>query len=373
MQWVPSHYQATHDMSALPFHYDKLCQVVKVTPTISGNQMRLKLTNRFGRHALLFNDVQIASTPHFTAAQQVTSHYQSQIIIPEHSVIRTDPITFPIKVGQPVYIKMIANHPQEYVDFASTYQTMLTNAALSRQSDFIPPLTERWRNRKGWFSLESLEVSSSINPVYVEITGDSLVESGMVVAEMIRGFNQSNPNQLCWLQTGISGNQLCHDAPMEEPLYETFGRSLLKRLQKSTLRPNMTIAIIGTNDLILPFYSKTMAEQNVTPQEIISGYQKLAAICRARQSKLLTTTIAPLRLFDVPDPLPAEQIITSQRRTINTWLRQRSWIVDGARQLRDAHDNLTAKYDFGDHLHWSPAGGQEIAKLLIPQVKKLVK
>ena len=372
MQWVPSHYQATHDMSALPFHYDALCQVVKITPTISGTQMRLKLTNRFGRHMLLFDHVQVARTPRFTVGKQLTLHHQQQIKIPEHSVIWTDPVDFSIKVGQPVYIKMIANHPQKYVDFASTYQTTLTNAALSRQIDFIPPLTERWRNRKGWFSLESLEVSSLTTPVYVEITGDSLVESGMVFAELIRYFNQFNPNQLCWLQTGISGNQLCHDAPMEEPLYETFGRSLLKRLQKSTLRPNMTIAIVGTNDLILPFYSKTMAEQNVTPQEIISGYQELAALCHTRESKLLTTTIAPLRLFDLPDPLPAEQIITSQRRTINAWLRQQSWIVDGARQLRDAHDNLTAKYDFGDHLHWSPAGGQEIAKLMIPQVKKLV-
>lgn len=77
-------------------------------------------------------------------------------------------------------------------------------------------------------------------------------------------------------------------------------------------------------------------------------------------------------MFDLPDPLPAEQIITSQRRLINAWLRQQSWVVDGARQLRDAQDNLSTKYDFGDHLHWSPAGGQEIAKLLIPQVKRLV-
>lgn len=372
MQWLPSHFQMTHDMSALPFRYGELCQVIKVTPTISDQQMRLKLTNRYGRKGLVFDQVQVADNPQFRGGRSITCRHQQQILIPAQQVIRTDPLDYQVIAGHPLYLKMVATRPQLYVDFASTYQTTVTNAALSRHHDFVPPLSERWHSRKGWFSFEALEVATSARPFQIELTGDSLVESGMVVAELIQHFNQITPNQICWLQTGISGNQLCHDAPMEEPLYETFGRSLLKRFQKPDRQTDLTIALIGTNDLILPFYSKTMAEQNITPKNIINGFQQLQKLCQARMNQLLTTTIAPLRLFDLPDPLPAEQIITRQRRAINAWLRQQPWIVDGARHLRDAQDNLAAKYDFGDHLHWGPTGGKVMAQLLIPRIENML-
>ncbi|WP_295728114.1 hypothetical protein [uncultured Limosilactobacillus sp.] len=372
MQWLPSHFQKTHDMSALPFRYGELCQVIKITPTISGHRMRIKLTNRFGRMDLIFDQVWISSDPQFLNARQLTFHHQPQIMIAAQHVIRTDPLDYSVTVGHPLYIKMVASRAQCYADFASTYQTTLTNATLSRHHVFSPLLTNRWQNRKGWFCFESLEVESSMQPTVIQITGDSLVESGMVTAELIQYFNLHSPNQICWLQTGIAGNQLCHDAPMEEPLYETFGRGLLKRYQRQAQFAKITIALIGTNDLILPFYSKTMAEQNVTAQTIINGFNELRAICQAHQSQLIATTIAPFRLFEMPDQLPAEQLITRQRRVINGWLREQSWMIDGARTLRNPDDQLAVQYDFGDHLHWNPSGGQALTKLLIPKIEKFI-
>lgn len=373
MQWEPTHYQQTHDFSALPFRYRELCQVIKITPSLAGRVIRLKLTNRYGKTSLTFARVVVADNPDFKSGELVKIDHNENITIPQGKVVFTDPLNFTIAVNQPIYIKMVANQPQAYADFAATYQTTLTNAALSRQHDFQPPFSERWQSRKGWFSLESVEVATNKQPLQVEITGDSLVESGMVSATLIRYFNQVAPNQISWYQTGISGNQLLHDAPVGEPLYETFGQACLSRYQTSLLAPQLTLAIIGTNDLILPFYSRKTAGQNVTTRELMHGFQHLHDLCHVKGSQFMTTTIAPIRLFDLANPLPAEQLIEQQRCDINRWLRHQSWVVDGAQRLTDPSTAfLDQRDDFGDHLHWSPTGGKRVAELLIPRIDKLL-
>ncbi|WP_251546386.1 GDSL-type esterase/lipase family protein [Limosilactobacillus caecicola] len=373
MPWVTSHYQLTHDYSMLPFHYPALDQVVKVTPTIAGQRVRLKLTNYFGKESLTFNRVEIALEPRFTTAWRITYQGRGTVLIAPGTAIETDQLLLSIVVGKPVYVRLIANQAQTYADFASIYDPALTNAALSRRPEYVPPLTERWQNRKGWFSFESLAVETEHQPLTVGVTGDSLVESGMVSTALITYFNQHYPNQISWRLTGISGNQLLHDAPVEEPLYETFGRRLLSRLYRALPAPQLTIALIGANDLVLPFYSRMIAEQNVGPRELANGFKQLAALVRAHDSELLTTTIAPIRLFNLPDPLPAEQIIERQRQRINQWLRQQTWVVDGARSLTDPQTgSLRSQFDFGDHLHWSPRGGERVAQLLIPRIKSLL-
>ena len=175
---------------------------------------------------------------------------------------------------------------------------------------------------------------------------------------------------MVWYQTGIAGNQLMIDAPVEEPLYETFGISLLHRHQLQETNSKLTLAIIGTNDLLLPYYSRLVAEQNVTPQQLALGFQRLRYQCRLNKSKLLTTTIATLRMFDTANLQPSEEIIDRQRQLLNHFLLQQPGVVDGGTLLTD-HDTgqLRSQYDFGDHLHWSPAGGRQIAKLFIPLIQ----
>ena len=371
MQWQPSYFQLTHDFSALPFRYAELCQVVKLTPSLSGDQIRLKLTNRYGKLPIVFDSIMIANRPDFKSAKQLKAQGGSTVLIEPGTVMRTDPCPFSVQVGQAVYIKMTANHPQIYADFAATYQTSLVNAAVTRSAKLIPQLPSKWRARKGWFSLESLEVMTGVHPWKIEITGDSLVESGMVTAPLIEAFNQHWPNRLVWYQTGISGNQLVHDAPVEEPLYETFGRGLLSRYQGLAIHRDLTIAVIGTNDLIMPYYSRTIAAQNMTPRVLTQGFEQFYQSCRSRGSQVLTTTIAPIQLFDLSNPLPAEQIIDQQREQVNQWLRQRSWVVDTAAFLTNQETHrLKERFDFGDHLHWNPQGGQQVADQLAQRILK---
>lgn len=373
MMWQNAFFQLTHDFSALPFRYPELCQIIKVTPSLSGNAVRLRLTNHYGFRTLRFEQIKIAHNSHFVNAIWIKAAGQSVIKIPAGKEVITDPQKFMVHCNQPVYIKMIANQPQTYADFASTYNSQLTNASLSRHPEFQPPLTNRMSNRKGWFCFEALEVVTNDHVLHVEVTGDSLVESGMVTGPLMQYFNRYCPNEISWLQTGIAGNQLLNDVPVEEPLYETFGKSLLKRYSQENYSIDLTIALIGTNDLMMPFYSHTIAGQNVTGHQLIAGYDRLKVISRQRGSRLITSTIAPVRLFDLPDLQPdlqaSEQIIQQLRIQVNRCIKKRPGVIDAAKELTDPQTgNLAVSYDFGDHIHWNIAGGQRVARLLIPLI-----
>lgn len=373
MEWYPAFFQLTHDFRSLPFRYQELCQVVKITPLLSGNTIRLRLTNRFGRDNLTFNSITIANNPVFKDAHSLKRNGNARITLLPYSVVKTDPLKFQVIVGKEVYVKMTADVPQIYTDFACAYNPRWINAKLSRHQSFIPQLSRGWHNRKGWFSLEGLEVLADDSPTVYEITGDSLVESGMVTEPLFKQTIAKYPGKITWVNTGISGNQLLNDAPVEQPLYETFGEGLLERLTKRVplWPPQKTVAIIGSNDLLLPYYSKTIGGENVTALDLADGFQKLYGSCKMRGSSLLTTTIAPIRLFDLPNPRPQEELLNRKRNQVNQYLRNNSWVIDGSRILTDTETGwLAVDNDFGDHLHLSPDGGRKLAKLFEKELFK---
>lgn len=360
MPWAASFDQLTHDFSALPFRYQELTQLVKLTPLIAGSRCRLHLTNRYGSHSLRFEEVAIANRTAHGPQGIFTYHGESTIVIPAGGELNTDPLDFPIYVGQAVYVTMRAHHRQTYADFASCYHPGWVNAMLARSSQAQPELSHNWHQRKGWFSLERLDVLSDHQPLDVEITGDSLVETGMLTTPLFHYSCQHFPNQIAWHATGILGNQLLHDGPSDEPLYQTFGPALLKRQVLQTPRP-LTIALIGSNDLVVPFYSHQ--ENMASVGQLTTGYQHLADHC----ARLIVPSLTPV----APAGLTHDSIhlINQRRQALNHWLVQQPWCVDINRRMANLDDTaLKGPLNFGDGLHWSPRGGRVAAQLLLPQI-----
>lgn len=360
MPWAASFDQLTHDFSALPFRYQELTQLVKLTPAITGRRCRLHLTNRYGKQSLRFESVTIANQPDDNAHDRFTYHGSSTIVLPAGGELDSDPLDFPVQAAKSVYLIMRAQHDQTYADFASCYHPGWVNAMLARSAQALPELSHNWHQRKGWFCLERLDVLSDRQPLDVEITGDSLVETGMLTTPLFHYSCQHFPNQIAWHATGILGNQLLHDGPGDEPLYQTFGPALLKRQVLQTPRP-LTIALIGSNDLLVPCYSRQ--EKPATVDQLIAGYQHLADHC----AHLIVPSLTPI----APAGLD-ERVIrkTNQRRlALNDWLVNQPWCVDINRLMANP-DNTALKtpFDFGDGLHWSPRGGRAALQLLLPQI-----
>lgn len=358
--------QATHDFSSLPFKYTQLNQLVKLTPFLSGERCQLLFSNRYGKSDLVFDSVRVADNPAMTNASAVTFQGQWSLSLKRGChLFSSDAVEFPVHAGQPLYVQMIASRKQAYADFTCSYATGWVNAAISRRVNFRPQLPDNWHARHGWVCLDGLNVLTDRSPEYLELTGDSLAETGMVAQELFSQLLKAYPEQLVAINTGISGNRLLHDAPQDGPLFATYGNSLLHRLKDETRNPDLRVALIGSNDLLLPMYSQEAHTQNAELIDMCQGFMKLSQI-----GSLITTTIAPFRLFDGPRT-DAEKQVNRLRQNLNRCLSAHPFVVNTAPLVANQSDSaLATQMDFGDGMHLSPRGGAAVADALMPAIKQ---
>ncbi|WP_455419877.1 lipolytic protein G-D-S-L family protein [Limosilactobacillus fermentum] len=367
MEWQSAYYQAPHDFSAYPFSYPQLSQLVKVTPFLSGETTRLMMTNQYGKAPLTFERVAIANQPTMAGATEVGA-----VTIQPGQTLSTTPVDFQVEAGRPVYVLMVAERPQTYHDYTCTFEPSWVNAGVTRQAGKVPRLNDRWRVRKSWFSFAGLETQPTQPATVVNLTGDSLVETGMLAAGLFTLSQRDFPNAVTWRMTGISGNRLALAAPANQLPEKTFGPALVDRLADLvTVSAKLTVASIGGNDLLLPVDNPGGDEPIPSVESLVQAFTNLKSVLAAHGQELIVPTLAPLRLAGEPTLFqPGEKEVDQKRRTLNQWLGSQPWVVDTAPQLTAPHATVLApENDFGDHLHLSPTGGRHLAELLWPRIK----
>ncbi|MCI1926054.1 MAG: hypothetical protein LKJ72_03600 [[Lactobacillus] timonensis] len=349
------------NFSSLPFKLSQLSQLVKLTVGISGSSIRLSLANRYGDNNLVFDQVLVADNPQMTNGQVVTTARHSTIVVPAGQVLVTDSIAYSATAGQPIYVQMVARRAQTYADFANTYDPRMVNGTYGRTAQLLPLLPTGYAARKGWFCLEGVQVFSNDLPLKVKLTGDSLAEMGMVATNLVSQLHKRSGRPVVLINTAVSGSRLLNDAPLDEPLFATFGQSLLHRLAKPRWMADVTVALTGSNDLVLPFWSHDAYLP--TSQQLVNGVDNLSRLVAQQGSRLVMTTIPPFDLH-----LPASQAAVSRhldevRFHINQQLVKRPFVVN-VEPLVGANGRLRPSADFGDQLHYSPAGAILVASAL---------
>ena len=219
MGWQIAYSRLPHDFSGLPFKMKKLTQLIKITPQVSGGGLRLQLHNHFGDEPLVFDRLEVSDNEKMQGAKMITRGGQTRIVIASHGTAQTDTLPFQVTAGQPLYFRMCATCNQSYVDFSCVYDETFYNAIITRSATATPQLPHNWQARKGWFCLSHLEVWTDQKLPLIELTGDSLAETGMLETGLIKHLQ----GQAVVVNTGISGNRLLHDAPKDGPLYHPAG------------------------------------------------------------------------------------------------------------------------------------------------------
>ncbi len=362
-RWQTAVWYGCSNFASLPFRLKHLTQLVKLTPGITGSSLRLVLMNRYGDETLVFNQVAVADNPAMKQAMKVTTHDQEQLALPKGQVVRTDPVSIAVVAGRPLYVMMVADRPQRYADFNSTYDPTLANAIYSQALHFRPQLPTGDHARKGWFCLAGVEVLSDEHPLVVELTGDSLAEMGLVATPLMKRLRLNRPVVL--LNTAISGSRLLHGAPTDEPLYATFGDSLLSRMARDQFAVDLVVALVGSNDLILPFWSRDA--QLPTAEQLVGGFDQLNQQVQRRGAQLVTTTIPPVGLHLADAQQAASQRVAVIRHQTNQQLKTRSYVVD-VEPLIAVGDLLKQDADFGDQLHYSAAGANLVASAISSRI-----
>lgn len=336
-----------------------------VYPTLSGNAVRLHISNEYGRAPLVIQDMKIARSAGGAAVQgsagaSVTFEGKTAVSVPPGGEVDSDTIAFDIVAGAPYAIssymgpeqRLVAWHrvsnQVNYVSLPGNYTGNALGGAFSQRF-----------TQYAWVTGLSVDAPSAAT---VAAIGDSITD-GMRSSlnenhrwpdAFARRLARAGSRSTAVVNLGISGNRLLSDSPC-------YGDALVKRFGGDVLeRPGVKTAIllIGINDInfsAMPPRSGLDCDfphTSVTAADLIAGYQRVIAEAHRHGVRVFGATLTPAAL-------PAQR--ESIRLAVNQWIRTNrafDGVVDFDEALRDPTqpERLQRGFDSGDHIHPSDAG-----------------
>ncbi|PRX34685.1 lysophospholipase L1-like esterase [Paraburkholderia sp. BL18I3N2] len=336
-----------------------------VYPTLSGKSARVHLSNRYGKTALVIEDLRIARSAGGAAAAgggtRVTFGGNGTVSIPPGGELDSDPVAIDIAEGAPYAVSTFMGPEQRVAAWHRvSNQVNYVSASGNHTADAS---AEAFRGRfTQYVWMTGLSVDAAPASTAVAAIGDSITD-GMRSSlnqnrrwpdALVRRFAASGDRSTAIVNLGISGNRLLSDSPC-------YGDALATRFEHDVLgRPGVKTAIllIGINDINFAAMPPRngldcdFPHTSVTAADLIAGYQRLIVMARHAGVKVFGATLTPASL-----PPQRESI----RLAVNQWIRTShafDGVVDFDAALRDPAqvERLQRNFDSGDHIHPSDAG-----------------
>ena len=355
-----------------------------ITPSLSGGEVRLRLTGRYAPKDTRIGHVTVALRHSGASAVQssmrdVTFGGAAAVVLRAGKDIVSDPVDLDVARGRDllvsIYLPGVVAAPTEH--FTSLEPTYLSYPGAKdmadRGSNLAFPLTTGSSFSDGWYFLAGLDVRSSREYGALVALGDSTTDgfqsrpgdptenpaaigSNARYTDYLAGrLAASGRTDLGVVNAGISGNQLFRSA---RPSL-SFGRSARGRFAADVL------AVPGVTDVIISIGSNDIGHRSdVSAAEVIRAKKKL--IARGHEAGLrvhLATMPSTGGAYGRMGSARTDRI----RSAINRWTREQRLsdsVVDFDRALRDPAkpSRLRPAYDSGDHAHPSAAGYRAMAR-----------
>ncbi|WP_448657539.1 SGNH/GDSL hydrolase family protein [Sphingomonas sp. CJ99] len=362
--WASSNFEL-NDQQRMP-HEGENPVVIRqlIRPTLSGDRLRIRLSNVAGDAPLKVTGVTVATavSKDGPAVQgtpiRVTFSGQSGALVPQGAEFLSDPIAIPVTALAHVAVTIaLADVPARQTGHPGSR----TNSYPVPGSDLNADFTKA-EKKVGWFNLASVEVEREGGRALV-ILADSITDGYGVQPDTDARWPDTLANRLqadertrdlAVINQGIGGNRVLRDG---------LGPNALARLERDVLAlPGVThlMLLIGVNDL-----GTLTRDAPVTPQRhieerdaMIAAYTQIVARARARGVRVIGGTIMPYGASAYYHPDARNE---ADRQAINAWLRTPGnvdAVMDFDALVRDPADpmRMQAAYDSGDGLHPSIAG-----------------
>ncbi len=344
--------------------------------SLGGNEIRLRLSNRFGVTPLHLTAVHVARPVPSSSGKivpgsdmAVTFSGLPDVIIPPHADYLSDAISFPVKALSDVAVTLHIDVPpgEQTGHPGSRATSYLVHADLISALELPGAKTV-----EHWYFIAGIDVPAPPDAASIVVVGDSITDGHGATTngndrwtDVLAQRLQSNPSthNLAVLNEGIGGNHLLTDG---------LGLNALARFDQDVIaQPGVRYVIIleGINDIGLLARSgeAPRAEHDTLVRRMIGAYQQMIARARTHGIKVIGGTIMPFIGSSYYHPGPASE---SDRQAINEWVRAHAHfdaMIDFDKITRDPEhpDRLLPAFDSGDHLHPSPAGYAAMA-LAIP-------
>lgn len=345
-----------------------LRQIVRIQ--ISGQKLRVRLTNAYGTQPLRIGAVTIAPSADLASARvdaaslaSLTFGGAKSVTIPAGADYWSDPLDLPVKAGADLAITL-------YLPDAPAQQTghpgsRATSYYLHGNHTGDADLADAKKVDR-WFQIGAIEVASSKASAVV-ILGDSITDGYGVPTNSNTRWTDALQLRLratpalanmAVLNAGIGGNRLLNDG---------LGPNAMARFDREVLSyPGVTHLVIfeGVNDLgTLTRDAPATPEAHAALVEgMIGAYRQMVARAHAHGIKVIGATITPYGGSGYYHPDAQNE---ADRAAVNAWIRTPGnfdGVIDFDAALRDpaAPTKLRKEYD-NDGLHPSVAGYQAMA------------
>ncbi|MBN3758948.1 SGNH/GDSL hydrolase family protein [Paraburkholderia sp. Tr-20389] len=336
-------------------------------PTLSGEVVRLHISNAYGKTPLVIEDLRIAragggagAAVQGGTAMRVTFGGKPAVSVPPGGEIDSDPVRAGISAGAPYVISSYMGREQKMVAWHRVSSQVNYLSTPGNHTEDVS--ADAYRQRFTQFAwLTGLQVEAPTASTIAAI-GDSITD-GMRSSlnqnrrwpdALARRVALSGDKSAAVVNLGISGNRLLSDSPC-------YGDALVTRFGRDVLAPpgvKTVILMIGINDInfaAMPPHGGLDCDSphtQVTADGLIAGYKRVIAAARAKGLRIFGATLTPAALPPQREAIRAE---------VNQWIRTgRSFdgVVDFDAALRDPAEPTRLKrvFDSGDQIHPSDAG-----------------
>ncbi len=294
-----------------------------ITPTASGDKIRVRLSNHFGESPLTIDTVTVAksirgSTIDQASVRIVTFDGAPSVTIQPGKEIYSDPVSFKVTamedIALSVFLKsfgdvktMGLSGGETYISVGENDKTRDASMGIANEIDDtylrIFESVGIGLDRSLSYSIihvvplfSSVDVYNSSPDAYsVAVIGDSTVSNDFpkYLAEQI---NQAGTTDVGVMGKGIIGNSLGRDGLGFGSFL--FGESMMKRFERDVLSQSgikYVIVKIGVNDIVHPVCQDVMEEnpgiKQPTAQEIIENFRTIFRICHQNNLKVIAVGI----------------------------------------------------------------------------------
>ncbi len=338
-----------------------LRQIVRVS--IGGTAVRVRLSNEFGRSALVVHGAFLARSAGGGAVEPGTSvplrfSGQASVSIPEGAPMLSDPVEFPLAPASDVAVTIrLRGAPADVTGHPGSRTTSYLQAGDALTAASLPDAVRV----DHWYFLSGIDVVTD-EAAAVAVVGDSITDGrGSTTNGQDRWPDQlarrllANPSTagVSVLNLGLGGNRLLRDG---------LGPNMLARLDRDVLaRPGVRwlVVLAGINDIGTAAALRAKGEAAATADDVIGALAQLADRARAHGMRVYGATIMPFEGFTYAGYFTPEG--EADRQRVNAWIRTSGRfdaVIDFDAATRDPESptRLSAAVDGGDHLHPSAAG-----------------
>ena len=360
-----------NSLSADDLHDVTLRQVIHLS--MGGPELRVHLSNRFGKAPLRLTSVHIAQ-PASAASEKIVSGSDkalgfsgaSDVTIPVGADYISDPIVFSAPALSELAITFHADAlPAEQTGHPGSRATSyLTHGDLVSAAELPNP-----SKVEHWYFIAGVDVRAAPAAASLVALGDSITDGHGAttdgndrwpdaLAKRLEGGSRPKKN-IAVLNEGIGGNRLLHDGT---------GPNALARFDHDVLAQagvRYLIVLEGINDIgTLTRDADVPDEEHETlVRRMRAAYWQIVTRAHTHGIKVIGATILPFVGSEYYHPGPKTE---ADRQAINEWIRipgHFDAVVDLDKVTRDPQhpDRLLPAFDCGDHLHPSPAGYRAMA------------